>query len=57
MNLIKNSFARNVETDDDDDDSEVEHCYGPGKLRAAKSIGDMCDSSPRSVLIESHSKF
>ena len=32
---------RNLETDDED--SEVEHCYGPGKLRAAKSINDMCD--------------
>lgn len=32
----------------DDDDSEVEHCYGPGKLRAAKSIGDMCDAQNNS---------
>ena len=35
------NFLRNLETDDED--SEVEHCYGPGKLRAAKSINDMCD--------------
>uniref|UniRef100_A0A1A9VZ78 A-kinase anchor protein 2 C-terminal domain-containing protein n=1 Tax=Glossina brevipalpis TaxID=37001 RepID=A0A1A9VZ78_9MUSC len=42
--LLDSIDNENVETDDDD--SEVEHCYGPGKLRAAKSIGDMCDSSP-----------
>uniref|UniRef100_A0A1L8EG03 Uncharacterized protein n=1 Tax=Haematobia irritans TaxID=7368 RepID=A0A1L8EG03_HAEIR len=39
LDSIENELA-----DSDDEDSEVEHCYGPGKLRAAKSIGDMCDA-------------
>lgn len=26
-----------ADADDDEDDSEVEHCYGPGKLRNAQS--------------------
>lgn len=49
--LLDSIDNENVETDDED--SDVEHCYGPGKLRAAKSIGDMCDAqnnnSSRSV--------
>ncbi|XP_037809251.1 uncharacterized protein LOC119602004 isoform X2 [Lucilia sericata] len=49
--LLDSIDNENVETEDDD--SDVEHCYGPGKLRAAKSIGDMCDAqnnnSSRSV--------
>ncbi|XP_055853891.1 uncharacterized protein LOC129917783 isoform X2 [Episyrphus balteatus] len=32
-----------------DEDSDVEHCYGPGKLRSAKSIGELCDSSNNSL--------
>uniref|UniRef100_T1PFI5 Uncharacterized protein n=1 Tax=Musca domestica TaxID=7370 RepID=T1PFI5_MUSDO len=40
LDSIENELA-----DSDSDDSEVEHCYGPGKLRAAKSIGDMCDAA------------
>ncbi|XP_061393426.1 probable basic-leucine zipper transcription factor H [Musca vetustissima] len=43
LDSIENELA-----DSDSDDSEVEHCYGPGKLRAAKSIGDMCDSAHNS---------
>ncbi|KAM7349071.1 mitotic spindle positioning protein meduse [Cochliomyia hominivorax] len=40
--LLDSIDNENIETDDED--SDVEHCYGPGKLRAAKSIGDMCDA-------------
>lgn len=43
LDSIENELA-----DSDSDDSEVEHCYGPGKLRAAKSIGDMCDAAHNS---------
>lgn len=32
-----------------DEDSDVEHCYGPGKMRSAKSIGELCDSSNNSL--------
>ncbi|KAL9872023.1 mitotic spindle positioning protein meduse isoform 1-T1 [Glossina fuscipes fuscipes] len=54
--LLDSIDNENVETDDDDDDSEVEHCYGPGKLRAAKSIGDMCDSSPSASPLPDYDK-
>ncbi|XP_037935152.1 uncharacterized protein LOC119669365 isoform X2 [Teleopsis dalmanni] len=34
----------NVETDEEDE-FEVEHCYGPNKLRSAKSISELCELS------------
>jgi hypothetical protein len=33
-----------VEYDSGEDSDNDEHCYSPGKLRASKSIGELCDS-------------
>lgn len=32
---------RSIESDDD---SDLEHCFPPGKLRSSKSIGELCDT-------------
>lgn len=44
-------LLESIENEDleSDEDSDVEHCYGPGKLRSAKSIGELCNSSNNSL--------
>ncbi|XP_055389039.1 myb-like protein I isoform X2 [Condylostylus longicornis] len=44
LESIENEFAES------DEDSDVEHCYPPGKLRAVKSISELCDSMNSSSL-------
>ncbi|XP_017005359.2 probable serine/threonine-protein kinase cdc7 [Drosophila takahashii] len=41
LDKLQFSTDDEVDADDDDEDSEVEHCYGPGKLRNAQSTQEL----------------
>ncbi|XP_043066115.1 uncharacterized protein mdu [Drosophila bipectinata] len=41
LDKLQLSTDDEADVDDDDEDSEVEHCYGPGKLRNAQSTQEL----------------